>query len=153
MNPSKSAKKWLQLLRFLWHGPWASQTVSFVGHAYQPRLLWPASHVLSAHAHNSPGIRRKRSSTKHIHIDQSCSCSTQIHADTARGVCALESSRLCMSCFIVMFSISPAMSPHHSVFKAQCGCTRSESIPGELLLSNCQSCHRHWAQAKPAAIH
>ena len=97
MNLSKSAKKsGFSMLRFLWHGPRTSQTVSFVGHAYRPRLLWPASHVLSAHAYNSPSIRRKRSSTKHILVDQCCSCSTQIHADAARGVCALESSRSCI---------------------------------------------------------
>ena len=32
----------------------------FIGHAYRPRLLrlLHAGHVLSAHAHNSPGIRR-----------------------------------------------------------------------------------------------
>ena len=51
-----------------------------------------AGHVLSAHVHNSPSIRRKRSSTKHIRVDQCRSCSTQIHADAAHGVCALKSS-------------------------------------------------------------
>ena len=30
----------------------------------------------------------------HVHVDQCCSCSSQIDADAARRVCALESSSL-----------------------------------------------------------
>ena len=56
---------------------------------------------------------------------------------------------LCMSSFTITLSV---MSPHHSVLEAPCNCTIIRVNPRELLLSTCQGCIVHGAQAEPATI-
>ena len=90
MNPSKSAKIGFSMLRFLWHGPRASQIVRFCW----PRLstmptilrLLQAMCFLLMHTTRLAYVDKGRQQTNGY------SCSSQIHADAVRGVCALENS-------------------------------------------------------------